>query len=157
MMSHMAQVSRRVYSTGFMISQYFFAIGGLSINGECLDDILMMDTHNKVCRAVTRENNKTLKHLRPLCSSACIPAFYSSRYSHEGVSLSLDKVSQEIDWSTALSMIKFEGIYHFGGRDDRSFASNRLICIQIAKNAQTTQGALAGEPQLSIVKLEPKG
>lgn len=44
MMSHMASVARRIYSTGFIIGQYFYAIGGLSINGACLDDILQMDT-----------------------------------------------------------------------------------------------------------------
>ena len=53
-------------------------------------------------------------------------------------------------------MIKFEGIYLFGGRDDKNIASNRLLCIQIVKDS-TTEGALANEPQLSIVKLEPKG
>ena len=40
MMQYMAGVPRRIYSTGFIISQYFFAIGGLSVEGNCLDDIL---------------------------------------------------------------------------------------------------------------------
>ena len=43
LMSHMAGVTRRIYSTGFIIGKYIFAIGGLSINGECLADILQMD------------------------------------------------------------------------------------------------------------------
>ena len=43
LMSHMAGVTRRIYSTGFMIGKYIFAIGGLSINGECLSDVLQMD------------------------------------------------------------------------------------------------------------------
>ena len=93
MISHMAQVARRIYTTSFMISQYFFAIGGLSINGECLDDILMLDTVQKKCSTIVRETNKSMKHLRKLCSSACVPAFYASRYDETGVNLSLEKVS----------------------------------------------------------------
>lgn len=125
----MAGVARRIYATGFIISQFCFAIGGLSINGECLDDILQLDTQNKRCRAITIETSKTMRHLKAMCSSACVPAFYSSRYDEEGVNLSLDRVTQEINWSTALSLIKYEGIYHFGGRDEKNQASNRLICI----------------------------
>lgn len=70
-----------------------------------------------------------MRHLKPLCSSACVAAFYSSRYDDTGINLSLERVSKEIDWSTALSLIKYEGIYHFGGRDDNNRASNRLLCI----------------------------
>lgn len=43
-MSHMAGVTRRIYSPGFIIGKYIFAIGGLGINGECLADILQLDT-----------------------------------------------------------------------------------------------------------------
>ena len=120
-----------------MISQYFFAIGGLSINGECLDDILMLDTINKKCCSITKDTNRSMRHLRRLCSSACVPAFYSSRYDQTGINLSLEKVCQDIDWSVALSMIKYEGIYHFGGRDQKNNASNRLVVIQIKKNETT--------------------
>ena len=134
MMSHMAGVQRRIYPTGFIIGKYVYAIGGLSINGECLADILQMDTQMKKCRTITKETLKSLRHLRPLCSSACVAAFYSSRYDDKGINLSLDRVSKEIDWSTALSLIKYEGIYHFGGRDENSRASNRLLCIQIGKD-----------------------
>lgn len=98
-----------------------------------------------------------MKQLKRLCSSACVPAFYSSRYGEAGVHLSLEKVSQEIDWSIALSLIKYEGIYHFGGRDEKNVASNRLIVIQIEKNCTTTKGTQAGEPSVTLVKLEPKG
>ena len=70
-----------------------------------------------------------MRNLKPLCSSACVAAFYSSRYTDKGLFLSLNSISEEIDWSTALSLIKHEGIYHFGGRDDNNRASNRLICI----------------------------
>ena len=69
--------------------------------------------------------------MKPHCSSACVPAFYSSRYDKDGVNLSLDKVCQQIDWSTALSLIKYEGVYMFGGRNDKNEASNRLLCIQV--------------------------
>ena len=87
-----------------------------------------------------------MKQLKRLCSSSCVPAFYSSRYGKSGVNLSLDKVSQDIDWSIALSLIKYEGIYHFGGRDEKNVASNRLVVIQIQKNATTGHGTIAGEP-----------
>lgn len=64
-----------------------------------------------------------------MCSSACVAAFYSSRYDEKGINLTIDRVSQDIDWSTALSLIKYEGIYHFGGRDEKNVASNRLLCF----------------------------
>ena len=44
----------------------------------------------------------------------------------------------------------------FGGRDDRNLASNRLLCIQVDSNAPLT-GSLSSEPELTILKLEPKG
>ena len=129
LMSNMIGVARRIYSTGFIISQYFFAIGGISLEGKCLAEILMMNTDTNSARRITKENNKSIKNLKALCSSACVGAFYASRYDTEGVNLSLDQVSEEIDWSTALSLIKYEGVYLFGGRDERNLASNRLICI----------------------------
>ena len=58
-----------------------------------------------------------------------MPAFYASRYDKDGVNLSLECVRKQIDWSIALSLIKYEGIYMFGGRDDKNIASNRLLCI----------------------------
>ena len=82
-----------------------------------------------MCRTLTKETLRSLRHLKPLCSSACVAAFYASRYDEKGINLSLDRVSQDIDWSTALSLIKYEGIYHFGGRDEHNVASNRLLCI----------------------------
>ena len=42
-MSQMSIVTRRIYSTGFIMGRYIFAIAGLSINGECLNDILQLD------------------------------------------------------------------------------------------------------------------
>ena len=42
-MQNMTGVSRRIYSTGFIIGKYIFVIGGLSINGNCLNDILQLD------------------------------------------------------------------------------------------------------------------
>jgi hypothetical protein len=93
MMSHMAGVARRIYSTGFIISQFCFAIGGLSINGECLADVLQLDTINKKCRSMTKESNRSMRNLKAVCSAACVPAFYSSRYDDEGVNLSLDRVT----------------------------------------------------------------
>ena len=128
-MSHMTGVSRRIYATGFIIGKYIFAIGGLSMNGNCLNDILQLDIQQKMCRTITKETNKTVRHLKPMCSSACVAAFYSSRYDDKGINLTIDRVSQDIDWSTALSLIKYEGIYHFGGRDEKNVASNRLLCF----------------------------
>ena len=69
--------------------------------------------------------------MRPHCSAACVPAFYASRYGRDGVNLSLECIKKDIDWSTALSLIKYEGVYLFGGRDETNIASNRLLCIQI--------------------------
>ena len=73
------------------------------------------------------------------------------------MNLDLEKVSKDIDWSTALSLIKYEGVYMFGGRDDNNNASNRLLCINIKKSIVTAKGVSAGEPLLTFQKLEPKG
>ena len=78
---------------------------------------------------ITKEQSKSIRYLKPLCSSACVAAFYSSRYDNDGTYVSIDSVTQDIDWSTAMSMIKYEGIYHFGGRDQNNKASDRLLCI----------------------------
>lgn len=129
-MAAMSGVSRRMYSTGFMISQFMYVIGGMGMEGECLDDMLMLDTQSKMCRTLSKDKNNSLRQLKPVCSAACVGAFYSSRYGKDGINLSLDRVMQEIDWSVALSLIKYEGVYMFGGRDNKNTALNRLLCIQ---------------------------
>ena len=90
--SNLAGVSRRIYCTGFILSKYIFLVGGLDVDGKCLREILMIDTEGKFCRTVTTQNNKTLQVLQPLCSSACVPAFYASRYDSEGINLCVDRV-----------------------------------------------------------------
>ena len=97
-----------------------------------------MNVNKKECKVHTKENNKSLKSLKALCSMQCVAAFYSSRFisdskpgEGETYALDLDRVSQDIDWSIALSLIKYEGIYCFGGRNKQNIASNRLFCIQI--------------------------
>ena len=77
----------------------------------------MIDLERLVAKGITKETNKSMRLLKPLSSMSCVGAFYSSRYSSDGISLDLDQVSREIDWSTALSLIKYEGIYCFGGKD----------------------------------------
>ena len=83
----------------------------------------MMNVNRKECKVHNVENNQSLKTLKPLCSMQCVAAFYSSRFITEkqpnghSYSLDLDRVSESIDWSIALSLIKYEGIYCFGGRD----------------------------------------
>ena len=49
----LAGVSRRIYSTGFILSKYIFLVGGLDVDGKCLREILMLDTESKFCRVVT--------------------------------------------------------------------------------------------------------
>ena len=116
-MSGMGSIKRRIYSTGFIIGKYIFTIGGQSYDGKCLDEILQLDLKEKKCSLLTRETNKSLRFLKPICSSACVAAFYSSRFDETGLNLSIERITQDIDWSTALSLIKHEGIYVFGGRD----------------------------------------
>ena len=43
-------IARRIYATGFMISQYFFILGGMGFDGVCLNDVLMFDTERKSCK-----------------------------------------------------------------------------------------------------------
>ena len=43
-------IARRIYATGFMISQYFFIMGGMGNGGECLNDVLMFNTERKTCK-----------------------------------------------------------------------------------------------------------
>ena len=93
-MTKMTGISRRIFSAGFSISQYLFAIGGLGADGKVLGDILMLDTAKKSGLKITKENNKSLKLLNPHCSAACVPAFYASRYCKDGVNLSLARVKK---------------------------------------------------------------
>ena len=155
-----SSISRRIYTCGFIISQYLYAIGGLSVQGECLQEIVMMNVSKKECKVHNIDNNPSIKALKPLCSMQCVAAFYSSRFitpdqPGEGNSyaLDLDRVSKNIDWSIALSLLKYEGIYCFGGRDKDNVASNRLFCIQVEKCKFSTAAALAGEPDLNVLRL----
>ena len=120
----------------------------------------MMNVQKKECKVHNIDNNPSMKALKPLCSMQCVSAFYSSRFitkemPREGDSyaLDLDRVSKDIDWSIALSLIKYEGIYCFGGRDKDSVASNRLFCIQVEKCKFSTAAASAGEPDLTVLRL----
>ena len=66
-MARMSAVSRRMHSTGFIISQYFFLIGGKSEVGKTLNDILVMDLKQKSGKIITSETNTSLKFLKPVC------------------------------------------------------------------------------------------
>ena len=119
-----------------------------------------MNINKKECKVHNIDNNPSMKALKPLCSMQCVAAFYSSRFitkemPREGDSyaLDLDRVDKNIDWSIALSLIKYEGIYCFGGRDKDSVASNRLFCIQVEKCKFSTAAASAGEPDLTVLRL----
>ena len=99
-LSRSSSISRRIYTTGFIISQYLFAIGGLSVQGECLQEIVMMNVNKKECKVHNKDNNKSVKALKPLCSMQCVAAFYSSRFitdekpaDGETYALDLDRVS----------------------------------------------------------------
>lgn len=39
----------------------------------------------------------------------------------------------DIDWSNAVSLIKFEGFYMFGGQDSKNNASDTLVCLTVDK------------------------
>lgn len=124
----------------------------------------MMNVNKKECKVHNKFNNNSVKCLKPLCSMECVAAFYSSRFiteakpgDGESYALELDRVSQDIDWSIALSLIKYEGIYCFGGRDKDNIASNRLFCIQVDKCKFSNSAAAAGEPDLNVLRLEPSG
>ena len=45
-------IPRRIYATGFIISQYFFIMGGMGIDGACLNDVLMFDTERRKCKVL---------------------------------------------------------------------------------------------------------
>ena len=66
-MAKMSAVSRRMHSVGFMISQYFFLVGGKSEVGKTLNDILVFDVKQKSGKIITSENNASLKFLKPVC------------------------------------------------------------------------------------------
>ena len=76
------------------------------------------------------------------------PVHSSEKFRGKSANGGYGDATEEIDWSTALSLIKFEGIYHFGGRDERNNASNRLICIQIVKDSMASPESTGHEPQL---------
>ena len=45
-----------------------YAIGGLSVSGECLQEIVMMNVNNKDTKVHKVENNPSIKALKPLCA-----------------------------------------------------------------------------------------
>ena len=87
---NLSQLSRRMFMCSFIVSQFFFNIGGVSASGEIIPEIVMIDLEKNVCKPITKETNKTMRLLKPLSSMSCVGAFYSSRYSSDGIELDLD-------------------------------------------------------------------
>ena len=52
----------------------------MTAQGECLQEIVMMNVNKKECKVHNVDNNPSVKLLKPLCSMQCVAAFYSSRF-----------------------------------------------------------------------------
>ena len=73
-------------------------------------------------------------------------------YDKTNIFLDFENVAKDIDWSNAVSLIKTEGFYVFGGRDKDNVASDSLVCINVSKFVSTKGEHTAGEPCLKITK-----
>lgn len=63
-------------------------------------------------------------------SSAIAPVFYQSKVGPKG-QLSHKALAGEIEWGKALDLIKHEGFYMFGGKNEKGEAMNTLYIIKL--------------------------
>ena len=83
--------------------------------------------------------------------SSVAPVFYQSKVGPHG-ELSHTKIAGEIEWGKALDLIKHEGFYMFGGKNEKGEGMNTLYIIQIkedkhgAINFSIQQPKMLGKP-----------
>jgi hypothetical protein len=65
--------------------------------------------------------------------SAITPVFYQNKMGSEG-QLNLKKIAGEINWGEALDLIKYEGFYMFGGKNEQGESLNTLYVIDVKEN-----------------------
>ena len=82
--------------------------------------------------------------------AALAPVFYLSKMGSDG-QLNLKSIAGEINWGEALDLIKYEGFYMFGGKNERGETLDSLYVISVKESAQ------GGMAEFSIFKPKMKG
>jgi hypothetical protein len=82
--------------------------------------------------------------------AALAPVFYLSKMGSEG-QLNLKSIAGEINWGEALDLIKYEGFYMFGGKNEHGETLDSLYVIDVKENRQN------GHVEFSIFKPKMKG
>ena len=78
------------------------------------------------------------------------PVFYTSKMGADG-QLNVKSIAGEINWGEALDLIKYEGFYMFGGKNERGETLNTLHVIDVKENSHS------GLAEFSIFKPKMKG
>ena len=140
-------VSGRVFHVGFMIDDFIYSIGGLDKSGRVLDEFIEIEIMitKRACDAVVEKGT-----VPKIYASAITPVFYSSKMCSDG-ELSLEGITGDINWGEAQDLIKYEGFYMFGGRDEHGIAHNSLYIFSVA------QEAFSGNAIFTITQPQMKG
>ena len=153
-----------MYHSGFKIDEFIYSIGGQGKDGKIYDQFVEIDIVRMKQQDALVEQGR--KHLQKIYSSAITPVFYQSKMGVDG-QLELSKIAGEINWGGALELIKYEGMYMFGGRLVTGEATNDLIVIQVRKNKTThrasfkidkplTKGVAPGARYMHTINYIPK-
>lgn len=85
-LTNQSLLQKRTHACGFMVSEFFFAVGGFNVNGDCLGEIVMMDVQKQITTKFNRDTHpQALHQFKPLGAYQCVAAFYGSRYSNSGI------------------------------------------------------------------------
>lgn len=130
-----ALVHGRMYSCGFKIDSRIFVIGGMNSAGGLLDNFDEMDWKGRTHLAALVERGK--QHLKKVISADITAVFYQDKIRSENntglPSFNLQKLEGEVDWGNTVNLIKHEGFYMFGGRQENNQASNDLLIFKVSE------------------------
>ena len=121
-------IKKRINHVGFLLDDTIYSIGGQDNHGRALDEFIEIDVHTKRMCSATVASGVVPK----IYSAAIAPVFYLSKMGADG-QLNLKSIAGEINWGEALDLIKHEGFYMFGGRDEHGQALNSLYVFSVAQ------------------------
>lgn len=111
-----------------MIDNKIYCIGGQGFEEKVFNEFIQIDiTTKKACQF---EIKGTIPHIM---QSSLAPVFYQSKVGKNG-QLSHKTLAGEIEWGEALDLIKIEGFYMFGGKNQYGEAMNNLYVIQLKED-----------------------
>lgn len=143
-------IKKRTNHVGFLVDDTIYSIGGQDKHGNALDEFIEIDVHTKRRCSATVEKGVVPK----VYSSAITPVFYLSKMGADG-QLNLQSIAGEINWGEALDLIKYEGFYMFGGRDEHGRALNSLYVFSVAQ--QPGNNSVSGSAVFSVTQPQMSG